>query len=56
MSTSYSQAGTASPPTRRNWLGLVILGLALAIVIIDTTIVNVTIPSIQKEFGALIRD
>lgn len=56
MSTSYSQAGTASPPTRRNWLGLVILGLALAIVIIDTTIVNVTIPSIQKEFGASIRD
>lgn len=56
MSTSYPQAGTISPPTRRNWLGLVILGLALAIVIIDTTIVNVTIPSIQKEFGASIRD
>src|SRR4051812_7163827 len=55
MSHNYPQ----SPPaknTRRNWLALVTLGLALAIVIIDSTIVNVTIPSIQKEFGASLRD
>ncbi len=38
--------------TRRQWLTLLVLSLGLAIVIIDGTIVNVAIPSIQKEFNA----
>ena len=38
--------------TRRQWLTLLVLSLGLAIVIIDSTIVNVAIPSIQREFGA----
>ncbi|MEO8287895.1 MAG: MFS transporter [Chloroflexota bacterium] len=45
-----------APPTRKDWLALVMLGLALSIVIIDATIVNVTLPSIRKEFGASLRD
>ena len=38
------------------WLTLLVLALGLAIVIIDGTIVNVAIPSIQKEFNANLRD
>ena len=38
--------------TRRQWLTLLVLSLGLAIVIIDSTIVNVAIPSIQREFNA----
>lgn len=41
---------------RQQFLTLAILSLGLAIVIIDTTIVNVTIPSIRKEFGASLSD
>ncbi len=44
--------GAAAPPDRKSWLTLLVLGLALMIVIIDVTIVNVTIPSIQAEFDA----
>src|ERR1700682_5322014 len=39
-------------PTRAQWLTLLVLCFALLIVIIDVTIVNVTIPSIRKEFNA----
>jgi EmrB/QacA subfamily drug resistance transporter len=52
---SQSPAATAAAPdgaTRRQWLTLLVLSLGLAIVIIDGTIVNVAIPSIQKEFDA----
>ena len=52
---SQSPAATATAPegaTRRQWLTLLVLSLGLAIVIIDGTIVNVAIPSIQKEFNA----
>ena len=52
---SQPPAATASVPegaTRRQWLTLMVLSLGLAIVVIDSTIVNVAIPSIQKEFNA----
>lgn len=45
----------ASRPTRRQWLTLLVLSLGLAIVIIDSTIVNVAIPSIRKEFNATLQ-
>src|SRR5450759_1715027 len=48
--------GTARGATRRQWLSLLVLSLGLAIVIIDSTIVNVAIPSIQKEFNASLKD
>jgi EmrB/QacA subfamily drug resistance transporter len=50
----------AAPPGAavgaRSWLALLILGLGLAIVIIDGTIVNVVLPSISREFTANLRD
>ena len=52
---SQPPAATTSVPegaTRRQWLTLMVLSLGLAIVVIDSTIVNVAIPSIQKEFNA----
>ena len=57
--TETNQPGRPTPETepgdritRRQWLTLLVLSLGLAIVIIDGTIVNVAIPSIQKEFNA----
>ena len=53
MSQSPAAAATApNGATRRQWLTLLVLSLGLAIIIIDGTIVNVAIPSIQKEFKA----
>ncbi len=41
---------------RRRWIGLLILSLSLTLVIMDATIVNVTIPTIVKDFDASFRD
>ncbi len=43
-------------PGRREWGTLLVLSLALLIVIIDVTLVNVTLPSIRAEFSASLRD
>ena len=56
-----TQTVAAWPPsgdrvTRRQWLTLLVLSLGLAIVIIDGTIVNVAIPSIQREFNAAFKN
>src|SRR5438128_460518 len=45
-------ASTEMKPTRAQWLTLLVLCFALLIIIIDVTIVNVTLPSIRKEFNA----
>ncbi len=37
---------------RQRWLALVVLALSLLLVIMDATIVNVAIPSIQSDLGA----
>lgn len=49
---------TASGPvlTGRQWITLTVLSLSLAIIIIDASIVNVTIPAISNEFKASIPD
>lgn len=49
---SAPHAAQEMKPTRAQWLTLIVLCFALLIVIIDVTIVNVTIPSIRKEFDA----
>ncbi|WP_235559109.1 MFS transporter, partial [Microbacterium sp. Leaf351] len=36
---------------RRRWFGLVFISLAVALIIVDSTIVNVAIPSIVDELG-----
>src|SRR5689334_13262367 len=45
-----------SKPTSRQWLSLVILSLALGIIILDASVVNVTLPAIRKEFNATLAD
>src|SRR5690606_25655317 len=37
--------------SRTRWLGLVIISLAVSLIIVDSTIVNVAIPSIVDELG-----
>ena len=61
MSSVTNRATTAPAPSgdsgglnARQWLVLSILSLSLAIIIIDASIVNVTIPAISKEFNASI--
>ena len=41
---------TGSSP-RRRWLGLVFISVAVALIIVDSTIVNVAIPSIVDDLG-----
>ncbi|MGX5682307.1 DHA2 family efflux MFS transporter permease subunit [Schumannella luteola] len=41
---------TADSP-RRRWLGLVFISVAVALIIVDSTIVNVAIPSIVDDLG-----
>ncbi|TXN30419.1 MFS transporter [Lacisediminihabitans profunda] len=36
---------------RRRWIGLVFISIAVALIIVDSTIVNVAIPSIIKDLG-----
>lgn len=36
---------------RTRWLGLVFISIAVALIIVDSTIVNVAIPSVVKELG-----
>jgi EmrB/QacA subfamily drug resistance transporter len=39
------------PSARRRWLGLVFISVAVALIIVDSTIVNVAIPSIVDDLG-----
>lgn len=43
-------------PTRDQWITLFVMSMALMIVIIDVTIVNVTIPAMQFDFGASLQN
>lgn len=38
-------------PARRRWAGLVFISIAVSLIIVDSTIVNVAIPSIVDELG-----
>lgn len=40
---------THSAPDRRRWAGLVVISVAVSLIIVDSTIVNVAIPSIVDE-------
>src|SRR4051794_21881096 len=37
--------------TRRRWIGLVFISIAVSLIIVDSTIVNVAVPSIIEELG-----
>ena len=49
--------GQAQPKSSlRSWMTVIILGLSLAIIVLDTTIVNVALPSIQRDFAVSVVD
>lgn len=59
MTKRIMRVGSGPTPERldrKSWLTLIVLSLALAIVVIDITIVNVAIPSIRSEFNAGLHD
>ncbi|MFB4314976.1 MFS transporter [Actinomadura sp. 21ATH] len=43
--------GAAPPPDPRRWWGLVVIALAQLIVVLDMTIVNIALPSAQRDLG-----
>ena len=45
------QAGTRSQPNPKRWWVLVVLGLAQLMVVLDTTVVNIALPSAQQDLG-----
>jgi EmrB/QacA subfamily drug resistance transporter len=56
MKTTTTFGSLSKEGSRRRWLALVILALSLLLVILDATIINVAIPSIQNEFSASLSD
>lgn len=40
---------SAANPDRRRWIGLVVISIAVALIIVDSTIVNVAIPSVVRD-------
>lgn len=38
-------------PDRRRWISLIVISIAVALIIVDSTIVNVAIPSVVKELS-----
>jgi len=41
----------AAPPDRRRWYGLIVISLGVSLIIVDSTIVNVAVPSIIDDLG-----
>ena len=37
--------------TAKRWLGLIAIALGVALIVVDTTIVNVIVPSIVRDLG-----
>ncbi|MFE6163789.1 MFS transporter [Streptomyces sp. NPDC056486] len=44
-------AETAEPPSSRRWWALAVIALAQLMVVLDATIVNIALPSAQRELG-----
>ncbi|MCB0128298.1 MAG: MFS transporter, partial [Caldilineaceae bacterium] len=56
MNQATLMVAQSSEKDRRRWLALVVLALSLLLVIMDGTIVNVAIPSIQRDLHASLVD
>ncbi len=64
MATATSGAALVIPPMtpaeeltyKRRWIALLLLSLSLLLIVIDSTIVNIAIPSIRKTFNASFAD
>lgn len=50
-SSSEDETETASTGDRRRWLALIPLGLGTLIVVLDGTVLNVSLPSIRRDLG-----
>ena len=50
-STGRLHAMTATVPERRRWAALYVLCLGVLMIVLDTTIVNVALPSIRADLG-----
>nr|WSY53894.1 MFS transporter [Streptomyces sp. NBC_00886] len=49
--TRTGEPGTAADPDPRRWWGLVVIALAQLMVVLDATIVNIALPSAQRDLG-----
>ncbi|TFD25405.1 MFS transporter [Cryobacterium lyxosi] len=49
--TSTAPTAPSAPSARRRWAGLVFISVAIALIIVDSTIINVAIPSIVDDLG-----
>ncbi|MDV9171068.1 MFS transporter [Streptomyces sp. W16] len=49
--TRTGESGAAAGPDPRRWWGLVIIALAQLMVVLDATIVNIALPSAQRDLG-----
>lgn len=50
-SSALSLPDAATPPSRRRWVTLVVVGLAQLMVVLDATVVNIALPSAQADLG-----
>jgi EmrB/QacA subfamily drug resistance transporter len=49
--TDVQESAEASPPADHRWLVLVIVAIAQLMVVLDSTIVNIALPSAQRDLG-----
>ena len=52
---SVASADARLPPTRARWITLAIVVLSLLIVVLDSTVLNVAIPTILRDFDTRCR-
>ena len=52
MTAQPVTSSTAAPPDQRRWLVLAVLCAAVLVVVLDSTIVNVALPTLATELGA----
>ncbi len=53
---SAAHLAAPGPAGRRRWLAMPFIALGVAMIIVDATIVNVAIPSIQRDIGLTVPD
>src|SRR5918999_621653 len=51
MTTQESQTTNVPAPDARRWLALVVLCVGMLMIVLDVTVVNVALPSIQSDLG-----
>jgi EmrB/QacA subfamily drug resistance transporter len=51
MLATIDRSGTAHDDDRRRWLALYVLCVGMLMIVLDATIVNVALPSIQQDLG-----